>query len=214
MIVVRDIEQGTDEWFRLRMGIPTASVFDKLVTGTGKKSTQAKTLMGRLLAEWYMNKPYDGFPGNEHTERGNDMEGEARALYEFLHEVDVDQVTLVYKDDRRLVSCSPDGLLHNEEDVIYKGLEIKCPTPQVHMEYLISGTIPAKYVPQVQGSMYVTGMEEWDFMSYHPDLPPHIVTIKRDEKFIENLDEAMTSFLFDMGKHRAELLLRRKSVEV
>jgi len=42
MQIIRDIEQGSDEWLKLRLGVATASNFDKIITTTGKESEEEK----------------------------------------------------------------------------------------------------------------------------------------------------------------------------
>ena len=78
-----------------------------------------------------------------------------------------------YKGEDKLVACSPDGLIGDNG-----GLEIKCPSQGVHVEYLLSGKMPTKYTLQVQGFLYVTGREWCDFMSYHPSMKPMIVKME------------------------------------
>lgn len=199
-MIIENYEQGSDEWFQARLGIPTASEFGKILTATGKKSTQASAYMNKLLAE-YMIGPLEGIEKTEWMERGNLLEAEARELYEFENNCEVSQVGIVYKDDKRLISCSPDGLI----DSAKKGLEIKCPSPAVHVEYLMAGKAPAKYIPQIQGSMWVTGWDEWDFMSYHPDMPALTVTVKRDPKWHQAFTLASTAFIEEMLEKRNQL---------
>jgi len=50
-MITLDIEQGTEEWSKARLGIPTASCFDKLVTTKGEPSKQAQKYMWQLAAE-------------------------------------------------------------------------------------------------------------------------------------------------------------------
>jgi len=198
-MIILDVAQGEPEWFAARSGIPTASNFDKIISSTGKPSTQAKVYMHKLLAEWMTGIPTN----NEQTEwmlRGIEMEDEARSLYCFVNDAVVATVGLAYKDDRKLISCSPDGLIGEDA-----GLEIKCPAPHTHVEYLLADKIPAKYIPQVQGSMYVTGRDHWDFMSYHPGMPPLIKRIDRDEKFISTLDSLLAEFIHTMLEKREKL---------
>jgi len=57
MIIEYDIEQGSERWLQARLGIPTASAFDKIVTSTGKASTQSNAYMNKLLAEWLTGRP-------------------------------------------------------------------------------------------------------------------------------------------------------------
>jgi hypothetical protein len=101
------------------------------------------------------------------------------------------------------VGCSPDGFLGDD-----MGLEIKCPLAHTHVGYLIDGRIPAMYVPQVQGSMWVTGRPRWTFFSYHPDLDPLIVVVQRDEEFHAALEKYLTKFLSDLATDKEALIAR------
>jgi hypothetical protein len=48
---------------------------------------------------------------------------------------------------------------------------------------------------QVQGQLLVVEGRQWtDILSFHPELPPALVRIERDEKFIRLLDEAVSEF--------------------
>ena len=60
--------------------------------------------------------------------------------------------------------------------------------------YLAGGVCPKKYVPQVQGEIWVTGALWGDFMSYHPGLPPFLIRVEPDPKYQSALDEHMPSF--------------------
>lgn len=197
MIAV-DCEQMSEEWFAMRAGIPTASSFDKIFTSTGKKSTQADAYMNTLVAEWLTGGKAEGYT-SDWMARGIEMEAEARAAYEFITESEVSGTGIVFKDEDRLASCSPDGLLIN------KGLEIKCPAPGTHVGYLMAGKLPTTYVSQVQGSMWVTGFESWDFVSYCPGIKPVIITVNRDDKLMGMIDDIMAEFLTEMLVRRQKL---------
>jgi len=200
-MIISYAEQGTDQWYRDRMAIPTASAFGKIMTPAGKKSSQADAYMNGLVAEWLINEPQpnETFGWMDH---GNDTEDEARDVYEFITGNEVTEVGVVYKNAGRLIGCSPDALLTEHR----KGAEIKCPAPHTHISYLLANGVPAKYIPQVQGSMYITGYKEWDFMSYHPDYPELIVTIPRDSGYIASLDKLMKEFVAEMVVKRKKLM--------
>ena len=102
-------------------------------------------------------------------------------------------VGLCYLDEHRNFSCSPDGLVGEDG-----GLEIKCPLIHTHVEYLLDGKLPTKYVQQVQGSMLISGRKWWDFMSYYPGLKPLVVRVERDEKFIAKLKDELNKFCFEL----------------
>ena len=186
-MLILDIPQGSDEWLKARAGLISASNFGKILTPTGKK-TDGKTrkdYLYQVAAERISGEPEgDGFR-SVWMERGNELEADARLWFEEKFSVLVEQVGLVYMDDRKVISCSPDGLLGGE------GLEIKCPKASTHMAYLDAGKVPTIYIPQIQGSMMVTGFDSWNFMSYHPAIKPLTQGVYRDEKYIALLREAV-----------------------
>ena len=183
-----DCEQLSDEWFAARTGTASASNFDRIITPSMKPSSQIDDYLFELTAEWITGEKKSIRP-SFWMERGIEMEPEARSAYEFIFDVDVEDVGFIYKDERRLIGCSPDGLIGG------KGLEIKCPAPITHVSYLLQGICPKAYISQVQGSMWVTGLDTWDFMSYHPDYESFIITVGKDEKYHEALDSIIPPFL-------------------
>ena len=183
-----DVEQLSEEWFAARCGIPTGSNFDKIVTSRGAPSTQSKQYMYKLAGETIIGIKEETYQ-NAAMQRGIEIEPEARGLYELMNDVEVDLVGLCYPDEHRDFSCSPDGLVGEEG-----GLEIKCPLIHTHVEYLLNGKLPTKYVQQVQGSMLISGRKWWDFMSYYPGLKPLVVRVERDEKFIAKLKSELDKF--------------------
>lgn len=197
MITV-DCEQGTPEWYSSRAEIPTASNFGRLITPTGKPSTQADAYLNELLGEYATGttdeESYSGF----WMERGKELEPEARLAYQIVTGHKVTQTGFVYKDDNRLVGCSPDGLVMDIE----RGCEIKCPMEKHWAAYYIANECPKDYRAQVQGSMWITGFEAWDFVAYHPNYEPFIVTVKRDKTFQKAIDEIVPSFIERLLKGR------------
>ena len=176
-MIIHNVEQGTEEWLNLRLGVPTASRFKDIYTSTGKASTSVTTYMHQLLAEPVAGKSIETY-ANKWMERGTEMEAEARGYYELIRDVEVEQVGFVLND---LAGCSPDGLTDRG------GVEIKCPKAETHIKYLLGGKCPAEYFPQVQGCMWLCERQEWDFISYHPDLPQFILTVYRDDKWLDGL---------------------------
>lgn len=178
--------QGSQEWLQSRLGKPTASNFGKLITPTGKPSASADGYINELIAQRITGELPE-FYTNAAMERGNELEPAAKALYEFTNGVEVVQAGLCLHDT---LDCgaSPDGLVGDNG-----GLEIKCPLPHNHIAYLRSGDVTTKYIPQIQGCLWITGREWWDFMSYHPAMEDLIVRVYRDEAYIKKLADAVTS---------------------
>lgn len=181
MIILTD-EQGSPEWLASRLGRPSASNFGRLVTGSGKPSSSAESYINEMIAERLTGRSKP-FYTNEHMERGNALEPEAREAYEFITDFEVVETGFILHDSQEF-GCSPDGLVAEQG-----GLEIKCPSDSVHVSYLRAGKVPSKYYQQVQGCLWITGREWWDFMSYHPEMPHLLVRAHRNEKYIEAMAE-------------------------
>lgn len=211
-IFVYDVEQGSDDWKELKLGVVSASCFDRIITSTGKSSSRAKVYQNKLLAEWLTGVPIESFK-NEWMDIGNIREGQSRSLYEMVKDTQVKEVGFVYKNHLKLVGSSPDGLSQFDviTDTFKKGYETKCPSGGVHIENLLSGKIPSKHIPQVQGSMYVTGLDSWDFMSYYPGMKPLIVTVERDTRYINLMHQEIELFVEEMLEKR-EILLEKREI--
>ena len=198
MIILTD-EQGSPEWLASRLGRPSASNFGRLVTGSGKPSSSAESYINEMIAERLTGRSKP-FYTNEHMERGNALEPEAREAYEFITDFEVVETGFILHDSEEF-GCSPDGLVAEQG-----GLEIKCPSDSVHVSYLRAGKVPAKYYQQVQGCMWITGREWWDFMSYHPEMPHLLVRAHRNEKYIEAMAEQVEAAVETIVKETERLV--------
>lgn len=197
---VLDLEQGSEEWLKARCGVVTASNFSKVFTTAGKLSTSRDGLVNQAVAESLMGKPVEMFK-SEAMQRGNDLEPQARAMAELLLDVDISELGLV-KMDKHEIGCSPDGVWKDD------GIEIKCPNAATHIGYLRAGKLPTTYVQQVQGTMLVLHLEQYHFLSFHPDLPPFLITVRRDDKLL-NLAEPLLIETADIIQEET-LKLRKK----
>lgn len=187
-------EQRTPEWFAARKGIPTASNFDRIITTEGKPSKQRQKYLYELAGErlgGIVDESYQSFAMLQGIER----EGEARSLYELLY-ASVEEVGFCVSDCG-LFGCSPDGLI-NENG----GIEIKCPLIHTHVEYLLNSKdeVPNDYFQQVQGCLFVTGRQWWDFVSYFPGLPPIIVREEPNDVFQRLLKKELELFCEELNE--------------
>lgn len=203
MIVYRDIEQRSPEWFALHVGIPTASDINKIVTSTGKVSAQRTEYLYRLAGERVLGTVEQNGLNTVWTRRGTEMEPEARNVYAMEAEVEVEEVGFI-TDDKGRYGCSPDGLI-----LPNKGLEIKCPSLSVFVGYVLGGKLPTEYKVQVQASLFITGFEQWDFFAYYPDMKPFQLSVEPDLKFHEILKEELERFCADLDKAEQELRERQ-----
>jgi len=186
-----ECEQRSPEWFEAKLGIPSSSSFDKIITSKGELSKQAQGYMYTLAAERISRVVVDDKFQSAAMEEGIRREQEARQVYAMLRDVDVTEVGFCVRDFGPGFSagCSPDGLVGDEG-----GLELKNPMGKTHVEYLLNRCLPTDYIQQIQGSLWVTQRKWWDFVSHYPGLPMLIVRVFPDPKIQAALDGALLEF--------------------
>ena len=188
------IAQGSPEWFAARLGKVTASKVSDVVakTKSGWGASQAN-YMAALIAERLTQTPADSF-SNAAMQWGTEQEPLARVAYEFFTGRDVEQVGFVDHPSIPMTGASPDGLV-GEDGLV----EIKCPNTATHIDTLLDGKVPGKYVIQMQWQMACTGRQWCDFVSFDPRMPEEmrlwIQRVDRDGPHIELLEEDVTVFL-------------------
>jgi hypothetical protein len=198
-MIIHEAPQRTPEWHKARAGVLTASCFDTLLTPAKLELAKGRTTYLYQTAAERMLGYCEEIATSIWMERGTEMEGEAREAYELVTDETVQPVGLIYRDQRREVGCSPDGLIYHGQLPI-GGLELKCPKAGTHVSYLIEGGCPADYRHQVQGCLWVTGLPWWDFVSYYPGLPLHVARILPDPVYHAALDAAIPVVLAELAE--------------
>mgnify|MGYP000022285087 CR=1 FL=1 len=193
------IEQGTDAWRQQRCGLATASRFaDVMATvKSGGEAADRRNYRAQLLCERLTGKPAETFT-NRAMLVGTEREPDARALYQVRTRRLVDEAGFVLIEGLR-AGASPDGLIGDDGLI-----EIKCPNPATHIDYLRlpDGECPRAYFWQVQGQMLATGRQWCDFVSFDPRLPVDmqmfIRRVHRDADLIADLEAEVEAFLREL----------------
>lgn len=207
------IEQGSKEWLELRLGKVTASrITDVLAKGKSGEALTREDYRYELVVQRLTGDPGESFT-NAAMEWGTATEPQARIAYEAFADVFVEQVPFVLHPTIENFGCSPDGLV---QDV---GLvEIKCPSSKNHIKYLNAGKPPAKYVPQMQCQMAVTGRQWCDFVSFDPRLPPDlqlfVARLDRDVAYIMSMEAEVDKFLKEVETMFTQLKERNHGIKI
>lgn len=189
---VIDCIQGTEEWHKIRLGMPTSSNFDKIITPKGVSSKSAKKYMYKVAGEFITGIPEETYQSAAML-RGKEIESEARNFYEMVKDTEIEEIGFVFGDPVYEYGCSPDGFI-GEDGMI----EIKCPIISTHVGYLVDNKLPTDYFQQTQGQLFVTGRKWVDFISYYPGLKPLIIRVERDDDFIAKLEREIVSFCTEL----------------
>jgi putative phage-type endonuclease len=203
--MIEMIEQRSDAWFEARIGKVTASrVADVLAkTKTGYSATR-DNYMAQLVCERLTGQKGESF-NNAAMQHGTDTEPLARAAYEALHDVLVDEVGFVPHPSIIMAGASPDGLVGDDGL-----LEIKCPNTATHIETLLSQTVPGKYNTQMQFQMACTERSWCDFVSFDNRLPAElqlfVKRVPRDNMYIRLMEDEIVKFLNELDIKIAQLM--------
>lgn len=189
---IYDFEQRTPEWYAIRLGMPTASNFDKIVTIDGKPSKQRTKYLYQVAGEFLSGSSEESYQSYAML-RGCELEQEAINLYELIKGVSVKKVGFVVNNPDFEFGCSPDGLINNDGMI-----QIKCPNMATHVGYIVENKFPMDYFQQIQGELLVTDRKWSDFISYYPGLKPLIVRFKRDKEFINKLKSELEIFCIEL----------------
>lgn len=196
-----EVVQGTDEWYEVRLGIPTASNFG-IVMASGRDGDESKTraqYMRVLAGEVLTGRPAEGKIETAAMRRGKEMEPEAREHYLSARFCDLRQVGFVRRKlpSGRYFGASPDGLIGKR-----KALEIKTMRPDLMIERLEKGAAGiTEHRPQVQGTMLVGDLEEVDLMLFYSGMPVSpTVTVYRDDTYCKEIRRAVEVFDFELNQ--------------
>lgn len=183
--------QGSEEWFKARIGsVGGSSIASVVAGGQGK---MRKSLLYRLAGEILSGVKYEGYR-NADMDRGLEQENDARLVYAMEREVEVQQVGLIKESEFK--HCSPDGLIGNDGMI-----EIKSVIPSVHIETIDTDKIDGGYLKQINWGLFICQRSYCDFISWSPlvsDYPIWIKRFERDEKLIKELYDGADKFIDEL----------------
>ena len=208
--MIETMDQRSEEWFAIRIGKVTASrVADVLAKTKSGYSASRDNYMAQLICERLTNQKGESFT-NAAMQHGTETEPLARAAYEALKDVLVDEVGFVPHPTIAMAGASPDGLVGDDGL-----LEIKCPNTATHIDTLLSESVPTKYFTQMQFQMACTGREWCDFVSFDNRLPEElqlfVQRVPRDDAYIKQMEAEIVQFIAELDD-KINKLMKVKNV--
>lgn len=182
-MITHQMEQGSPEWYAVKLGKFSASLISKLLMG--KSTAGYNEAIDRIVYERVTGKRIETYVNGD-MKYGTDTEPLARNWYSHnffrkVHEVGFIEASEWY-------GASPDGLVGSDGMV-----EIKCPKWNTQLarlrEFSANGSmsISKDYMMQMQLQMYVADRKWCDFVSYRDDLKPVVQRVERNEAIITQL---------------------------
>lgn len=189
-----NVEQKSDEWHHLRKGKITGTTL-KAIMGTPKARQDA---LYEIIAE-RLTVGVEGENYENAMERGNRLEADAIAMFEFESGKQVERTGFCEDETNPFIANSPDGLIGEDEAV-----EAKCMGGKNHVKMWLTNKVPDEYEWQVVQYFVVNEkLRKLYFIGYNPDIPAHslhIIEVYRDqlEKDIQTARENQEKFISEV----------------
>lgn len=175
-----DLDQSTSDWKnwrRSRIGASDIATIMCLNPWQSPMMLYAQKMSGEDIEESHAMK------------EGKRKEPLARACAERHFGCSYPPICIQHKDYEYFIA-SLDGYNPGQRRRI---LEIKCPGEKHHQTAKL-GVICSHWYPQTQWQLFCDGSDEMEFMSYMSDDDYEIITVKRDDGFIEKAKIAAEAF--------------------
>lgn len=209
-----DVDQHSPEWLQMRTGVTTSSrfhdIYQKLTRKSGDKEKgdykdSRRNYMKELICEKLTGRASSKFV-TEWMARGIEDEKEARAAYEMAIGENVSNGGFYLHDSIEYFGASPDARV-GETGL----LELKNLKPENHYDILTGGSIPDKFVWQMNAQLACAPEREWvDYGSYckeymAPKLRLFVRRHWRDSARVEEVEREVRKFNAEMAYELMEL---------
>lgn len=214
MNIINNIQQRTDEWLKMRLGVFTGSEIGKLMKSSRKKDEffgdTAKSYIYKKAAErdlldevksdeelWEMYKNQYSF-SSKAMDFGTEQEVYARKAYEKKTGRHIVEVGSCKHPTILNFASSPDGFFYDENTGERGCIEIKVPNIDTYYKYLTEITsasdllaVNPDYYYQCLSHMACCEAQWTDFVCFQPFLKHnlHIVRILPDEKVFAEMEK-------------------------
>lgn len=188
------MKQRTDEWREARKGRITASRMSVVLMDPA--TLTHRDYVHKLVFD--MEGVDDHLDDRENApwfREGEYFEGRARGAYAWKHGVDVVEVGFIVHPKLECIGCSPDGLVGEDG-----GVELKYRKSLRTFDKAVkSGLNGAREHAQVQGCLWVTDRQWWDYVNFWCDEDSdverlHVLRVERDDEYIKRLAAACGKF--------------------
>jgi len=168
--VISDINQQSEEWFRLKWGKVGGTTLSKIMTKIDKPVNECAEfyeILSQHIEEFELDD--DSYISND-MQRGNDLEPVACEEFGNAFKFELREVGLIVSSDLNLSVCSPDRLIIKNNKIIGV-LESKCPARKIHCNYINNNfELSESYLFQIINYFVVIDDIEFVYIiSYRPE---------------------------------------------
>lgn len=197
---VHHVDQRSPEWAALRLGRLTASrAADMCATIKSGEAAARRNLRVQLVLERLTGRPHERAYQSGPMQDGIEREPAAVAYYEAVTGTLLQPVGFIAHNEL-MAGCSPDSVVNDFEGVV----QIKCPIPATHLDYIKTGRVPTDYLWQITQELWLTEADWCDWLSFQPDFPEamraKLVRVYRKDIDIAAYDQKARAFLYEVDR--------------
>jgi len=200
-----EVEQRSAEWLAMRVGCVTGSRMSDVMAKLKRKEGEAQSRQdykAQIVCEILTGRAAEHYVSPA-MEWGMENEIFARNAYE-VAVGDIEPVGFALHSAIKRFGASPDGLVGTDGLV-----EFKCPNTSTHIDYVLTGVVPAEYQWQMLAEMACSERQWCDFVSYDPRLPKRLQLFvrrfERDDSRIAEMEAEVEKFLAEVDEQIAKL---------
>ena len=210
MKIYKDMEQGSESWFKCRAWVLTWTRLKNIMAWKDLKdwwlsATTKKAMLNCMyeLIGWEFSFDENAPEISTYLmNMWNELEWIAKAKYSNHIWKEIKEVWFIKKND--WLWLSPDGLIESWSDEYKESIEIKCPlwnNSKNFFKYMFEDKIPDEYLWQVVHNFIVIWtLERLHFVVYNPNLPKEkqlwikIITKEELKEDIEKAENRIIEF--------------------
>ena len=199
-----NVEQKSDKWLHDRKGKITGTLLKDIMGTPYKRKEAYYAIIASKLTEGIEDKEEND------RDRGNRLEPEAIAAFEFETDLSTEVVGMIESDESKDIAQSPDRYIKDKDDT--EAIEVKCPAGKNYVKLWLTNEIPDDYKWQcVQYFVVNPKLKKLYFVGYNPLIavhPIHIIEVTREtfEEEIGSALEAQHKILREINNKLLELI--------
>lgn len=185
-----NVEQGSEEWHKLRTGILTASEIKLILTPSLQiaKNDKVRSHVYEIAAQRANNYTEPHYISDDML-RGKGDEVYARELYSDKYAPVIECGFVTREIGGITYGYSPDGLVGDDGLI-----EVKSRRQKYQMETICKNEVPDEFMLQIQSGLLITERKWCDFISYCGGMPMFVKRVYPDVDIQEAIIQAGANF--------------------
>lgn len=164
-MIIHNLQQGTDEWRKIRVAKITGTRFKRLFSSDWLK------LVDEIVSERITGIIDESDYESDYMIQGKEREPFAAQAYTEATGIELYTAGFIQSERFPFLGMSPDRIIIGPDAKPIAGVEIKCPAAKTHVRYIRQGKLPNEHKKQVWCWFFMDERIQYvDFVSFCPEI--------------------------------------------